>query len=164
MNPIKKVLAPIDLSGDSLETVRFAADLARRYEASLTILHVYQTALHRLPEGQVFTAPAQPAVVGAAVERLAAAKTEALAAGAQVVETLLLPGGVSEAIVHVAAEQGYDLIVMGRHERRGCDRMLFGSLTESVSRTAPCPLVSMRLTGNQTGVPRAAPVAHDTGA
>ena len=153
MNPVKKILVPIDLSAHSLETVRFAADMARRYAASLTILHVHSNALNRFPEGHAPAGPNQPTLLIAATRQLSAAKAEAMAAGTQDIEVLLIAGGPSAEIVHLAAEQGYDLIVMGTHQRTGCERIMFGSVTESVLRAAPCPLVSVRLSDTNASAP-----------
>jgi len=36
------------------------------------------------------------------------------------------------------------LIVMGTHGRRGVSRALLGSVTETVVRTAPCPVLTVR--------------------
>jgi len=44
-----------------------------------------------------------------------------------------------EVIVDTAKELGSDLIVMGTHGRKGLDRLLLGSVTEKVVRTAHCP-------------------------
>ena len=158
MNPVKKILAPIALSTDGFETVRFAADLARRYEASLTILHVYQPALS---EGHALARPTLPTLLIEAARQLAAAKHEALAAGLREVEMLLVPGGIAEEIVRLARDQAYDLIVMGTSASHGCDRMLFGSVSETVLRTAPCPLVSIRLSAGGPRVAEPAQASHD---
>jgi nucleotide-binding universal stress UspA family protein len=50
----------------------------------------------------------------------------------------------ADTIVAYAADHDIDLVVMGTHGRRGVDRMLFGSVTEEVVRTVPCPTLTVR--------------------
>jgi nucleotide-binding universal stress UspA family protein len=53
--------------------------------------------------------------------------------------------GDARDVIDRSAEQiGADLIVMGTHGRRGIRRALLGSVAESVVRTAPCPVLTMR--------------------
>ena len=47
-------------------------------------------------------------------------------------------GDARHAILDVAEEWGPDVIVLGSHGRRGIDRFLLGSVSESVVRHAPC--------------------------
>ena len=49
------------------------------------------------------------------------------------------------AIVDTACEWPADLIVLGSHGRRGFDRLLLGSVAESVVRYAPCSVEIVRL-------------------
>ncbi len=53
-------------------------------------------------------------------------------------------GDPSEAIAEMAASGAFDLIVMGTQSRKGFDRILLGSVSEKVVRTAPCPVLTVR--------------------
>jgi nucleotide-binding universal stress UspA family protein len=53
-------------------------------------------------------------------------------------------GDAREVIDNVAEKIGADLIAMGTHGRRGVKRMLLGSVAESVVRSAPCPVLTIR--------------------
>ena len=145
MKPIEKILVPVDFSAHSAEALRFAADLARRYAASLDLLHVFQTMTYALPEGYVVPSPEQlDAIMKHFQQELETAKRSALAAGAPSVETTLLQGGVASAILRVAEERHHDLIVMGTHGRTGMKHMLLGSVAEHIVRVAPCPVLTVR--------------------
>src|SRR3954463_6900992 len=116
MKPIQKILVPIDFSTHSAEATRLAADLARRYGASMTVVHALQILTYAMPEGYVVPTPEQFAVIVSQLEgQLAGVKKDALAAGASNVETKLLQGGATAEILRVAEEDGIDLIVMGTH-------------------------------------------------
>jgi nucleotide-binding universal stress UspA family protein len=50
----------------------------------------------------------------------------------------------AERIVRYVDDEDVDLVVMGTHGRRGVERMLLGSVTEEVVRTAPAPVMTVR--------------------
>lgn len=145
MKPFSKILVPVDFSTHSAEAVRYAADLSRRYEASVTLAHVYQPIAYPLPEGFVLHTAAQLANMMLEFGKLLeAAKADAEAAGALRVETEMLQGIASSEIVRFAGESGHDLIVMGTHGRTGIKHALLGSVAEKVVREAPCPVLTLR--------------------
>lgn len=51
---------------------------------------------------------------------------------------LLRVGPVADTIVTVANELNVDLIVLGTHDRRGLERLVYGSVAERVLHEAPC--------------------------
>jgi nucleotide-binding universal stress UspA family protein len=56
-------------------------------------------------------------------------------------ESRVLEGDPSEALVAAAVQEQADLIVLGSHGRRGMQRLLLGSVAETVVRTAPLPVL-----------------------
>jgi nucleotide-binding universal stress UspA family protein len=52
-------------------------------------------------------------------------------------------GSVPQQIAAVAKENSADLIVMSPRHRRGLRHLLFGSVTDTVTRTSPCPVLSL---------------------
>ena len=50
-------------------------------------------------------------------------------------------GDPSEEIARVAAEGGFDLIVVGSRERGAVAEILLGSVSKTLVRTAPCPVL-----------------------
>lgn len=63
------------------------------------------------------------------------------------VETFVRLGTPHEVIRHYADDIDAELIVMGTHGRTGVDRMLIGSVTEKVVRTADVPVVTVSRNG-----------------
>jgi nucleotide-binding universal stress UspA family protein len=147
MANFKKILVPVDFSPHSAEAVRVAADIAEQYHGSITLVHVHDPLPYALPsEFDVFT-PAQEARLIAEFEkRLAVTQRAAESAGAQRVETRLLHGQPSTAIVDAARSGQFDLIVMGTHGRTGIKHALLGSVAERVVRNAPCPVLTAKAT------------------
>jgi len=145
MTPFRKILVPVDFSVHASEAIRAAADLAKRYDAALTLVHVYETVAYALPDGFVlFTGSQLADMLSEFEKRLAAAKRDAEAAGATRVEVKQLQGAAAVEIVEFAKENGFDLIVMGTHGRRGLQHALMGSVAERVVRTAPCPVLTLK--------------------
>ncbi len=53
-------------------------------------------------------------------------------------------GKPAESILAAAQSQRCDTIVMGTHGRRGLDRLLLGSVAQSVVRDAPCTVIVVK--------------------
>lgn len=152
MKPIHKILVPVDYSAHSHEAIRAAADLSIRYDASVTIVHVFEllsgveaSLAYSLPEGYMLFTPQQVEDVTNEYKKLLeGAKREAEAAGARRVETRQLQGTPAFAILDLAKTESFDLIVMGTHGRTGFGRVMLGSVAERVLRAAPCPVFTVR--------------------
>lgn len=145
MTAFTKILVPVDFSSHSQSAIRAAADLSKRYDASVTLVHVYQPVALTLPDGYVLYTPSQMAdLLSAFDKQLKASKKEAEAAGALRVETSLLQGVIASEILEFAKQQGSDLIVMGTHGRTGIRHVVMGSVAERVLRMAHCPVLTVK--------------------
>ena len=139
---IQHILAPVDFSSPSLDALEFATQVADRFGARLTLLHVLEPVYHdlELGLGRIEDEPRKRAHGEAQLDELArAVKRCGVAAG-----SLILGGIPSESILVHARGQGCDLIVMGTHGRRGLTRFWCGSVAEAVLRQAPCPVLTVR--------------------
>ncbi|HTM45045.1 MAG TPA: universal stress protein [Polyangiaceae bacterium] len=145
MAPFKKILVPVDFSPSSAAALSAAVDFAKRYDAALTVVHVYQPVDFGLPEGFVSYTPVQLSELLAALNKqLDKAKADAVAAGAPQVDGKLLQGVIASEIVGCAKEGKYDLIVISTHGRTGVGHLLMGSVAEKVVRHATCPVLTLR--------------------
>ena len=61
------------------------------------------------------------------------------------VEHRLEEGDAAEEILRVARETACDLVVMGSHGRTWLERALMGSVAAKVLRSAPCPVLTVRV-------------------
>jgi len=140
-----KILVPVDFSDCSTEAIRLGSELARRFEAKLTLLHVFQPFSYVIPDGYVlYSANQLGALLSAFDAQLASAKKEAEAAGAPAVTTTQLQGVPAQEISDLAKAEKFDLIVMGTHGRTGLQHVLLGSVAERVVRHAECPVLTVR--------------------
>jgi len=57
---------------------------------------------------------------------------------------VILEGKPAAEIVRYAREKEIDLIVIGTQGKRGIERILLGSVAESIIRTAPCKVLVVK--------------------
>lgn len=146
MKPFAKILVPHDLSAHADHALEVAADLARRYEARVSIVHVVEPALQPMPGAFMLYPSSQlPAYLDAIQQKLEGLALQLRGSGVMVVDTKVLDGVTATEIVRFAAEGGYDLVVMGTHGRSGVSHALLGSVAERVVRTAKCPVLTSRM-------------------
>lgn len=140
----KQVLCPIDLEASAGHPLAYAAAIARWYGSTLTVQHIVPT-FDAIPimSGD-FVTPAQvvPPVsredVLAEMKRIAEPIT-----GTTKVTFRADEGEPTAAILERALELPANLIVLGTHARRGIQRLLLGSVTESVLHDAACPVLAV---------------------
>ncbi len=145
MTPFSTLLVPIDFAAHSAEAVSRAVDLAKRYDAALLLVYVYEPADYPVPEGYVVYTSEQLQRITAEIQRrLNAAQRDAEAAGARRVSSRLLQGSAAQAIIDLARDERVDLIVMGTHGRTGVDRWVMGSVAEKVVRGAHCAVLTVK--------------------
>jgi nucleotide-binding universal stress UspA family protein len=135
---IERILCPTDLSRESADALRYAVALARAYNAKLFLLNCTKfKSAGEEPESKHLSMETARAFQGGLCCHLG------LAAFNQINwEPLAIKNvqDVGEAIAHQAAKHKIDLIVM-RSRRRPYAALLLGSTAETVSRTAPCPVL-----------------------
>lgn len=126
--PLRRILSPIDLSEASREPFQVAADLAARAGAELVALHILES-------------PAEKNGGQAADELCDWVPPEARVRCS--VREVLREGMPAERIVAEAKTVRAGLIVLGARPRSYLGGLMFGSTTEAVIRTAPCPVLSI---------------------
>ena len=140
----KNILVPTDLSDGAEEALDYACELARQFGATVHLINVIGIPVLGVPElGVALTSTVIDTMVRdnqTALEQLADRKRNLAPIG----QILLRTGDARDVINQAAKEVGADLIVMGTHGRRGVTRALLGSVTETVVRTAPCPVLTVR--------------------
>lgn len=144
MNAFHRILVPTDFSDAAQAATHIASDLSRRFEAPLTIVYVFERTVYPLPDDVLFTSEQLGRMFAEFNQLLASAQRQALDAGATAVTTRLLHGWAPEEVTRFASEEGFDLIVMGTHGRRGIKHLVLGSVAERVVRTAHCPVLTVR--------------------
>ena len=144
--PFQHIVCAVDFSEQSQWALTLALELAQEADANLTLMHALEIPpeLAALPTDTESDIPA----VRAAAEAAALVRLRALvppdAHTYCTIHTEVREGRADREILHVAAEQRADLIVLGVHGRSLFDRLIFGSNTHGVLCHASCPVLVAR--------------------
>ena len=152
---IKRILVPTDFSSSSRRALDYAAGVARKFDASLHLVHVCEV----------------PSMITASMDAYAIAYTDwnqrlgeeaerelakiAVRHGLRVTTEVLF-GSPASSIVEAADTNNADLIVMGTHGHDAVMHLMMGNVAERVVRTAPCPVLTVREPREREGMKRQA--------
>jgi nucleotide-binding universal stress UspA family protein len=141
----KHLVVPTDFGEPAQAALNFAIELATKYEAKLTLLHVYGVPTVYYPDA-----------VSWPLEELGkAAQTSLDTAVAQVrgrwpnTEGHVAVGDPRESILKFAKDSSADLLVIGTHGRRGLAHLVLGSVAEWLVRMAPLPVLTVSTKATQ---------------
>jgi nucleotide-binding universal stress UspA family protein len=145
MLEIKLILCPIDFSEFSVRAYQYALSLAEHYRAKLVAKHIVE--LWRYPYADYVASQGdyqefRRALREGGKERLREFVKKHTHDEIQP-ELVVHEGIAADSVLSFAQERKADLIVMGTHGRRGFDRLVLGSVTDRVMRTAPCPVLAI---------------------
>lgn len=147
----KRILVPTDFSETASAALDVAADLAQATGGEIFLLHVNAIPDLGVPIGiDVSTFPTWSGFQAMLRERLSAVHgamgdiKHRLAGKGIAITEVVRDGMPAQEIAGAAKELGADLIVMGRHGRRGVAHLLLGSTTDEVLRTSAVPVLAVR--------------------
>lgn len=144
MENYKHILLAVDFSDHTDAIAERAQDLANRYQAKLSLLHV----VDNLPIVDTVNGPIIPYEIDLTEQIMESAKVRLtkLAERFMISETnrFLELGSPKIEIVRIADENAVDLIVVGSHGRHGL-ALLLGSTANGVLHHAKCDVLAVRL-------------------
>ena len=140
--PVRRILVATDRSATAERAVRFAAEMASRYDAELLVLQVI------VPSSEAGATQATQASYAAKDLELYAREV----AGERGRARVLVDDDPSAAIVEAADEDAVDVVVVGNAGMSGRKEFLLGNVPNHVSHNARCTVVIV----NSTGEPREA--------
>jgi universal stress protein A len=151
---LQKILLPTDFSDYAATATQYACELATRFDAELHILHTLET--HPASTPAFVMGLALPTYIHefrTAAEKSIAGVLDPQWSKGRTVIPAVLEGSPKVEIVRYARQQNIDLIVLATHGRTGLAHVLMGSVAESVVRTAPCPVLTVRPEAHQFVMP-----------
>ena len=168
MKKIEKILAPTDLSESSLPGLRYALDLGKTIGAEVTVFQVFDSYNEFLQHGEKIREKAarDPAfrvpnpylpfdefknIAGLneelecqiALRRFLEDHFSDLLASVRTREKIEV-GKIDKKVVEEAKKECTDLIVISAPARTPLAHLLMGSVSETIARDAPCPVLSIR--------------------
>ncbi|RPI29492.1 MAG: universal stress protein [Acidobacteria bacterium] len=160
MLPFAKILSTTDFSEASYEGVCRAAELAKWFNAELSLVYVVPT-IPTLPPGPNygFEIPEyEEALLNNADERLRDFIRDHLP-GDMSIKPIVAYGDAAKEIVRIAREEGVSLIAMATHGLSGWRHLVSGSVTEKVIRLADCPVLAIRIPRHDQRLAQTPPAA-----
>ncbi len=144
MREIKKILCAVDLSTHSKTIAEYAITFAKQTGAEIVVVYtapsLSQYVGFHVPPNTIENFVGE--IVTGAEKSMDSFVTEHFPG--VIAKGHVLVGYAAEEIVEKAEEENVDLIIMGTHGRKGLDRMLFGSVAESVVKNAKQPVLTIR--------------------
>lgn len=144
MISFKKILCPIDYSDSSFNVLKYAIEMTIKDSAMLYLMYV--------ADENVFDSGGLKfeSELGPDSETIAGMEKKLMNNIPQKIqhlikaETLIRVGAPVDVILKVAHDKKADLIVMGSDGRTDITQNIIGSVTESIIRNAPCPVLCIR--------------------
>jgi len=141
---MKKILVPTDFSKEADNALRVAAQLAKKHDAEIYLLHLIELPLSQidalsshsdLPEAMFFMKLAH--------KRFEDVMAEDYLQGITVHETVEFHQSFTD-LIKTCHKNEVDLIIMGSHGTSGFKEMFIGSNTEKVVRTSDIPVLVIK--------------------
>ena len=145
MELINKILVPIDFSDYSKSALKYAAQIAKFFDASITLVYVVEPMIYPadFSMGQVAIPSTDMHLHERAEEELKTLANSVIDSSIKV-DITLKNGKPFVEINETAQEIDADLIIIATHGHTGVEHILFGSTAEKVVRKAPCPVLTLR--------------------
>lgn len=144
----KKILVAIDDSATSRVALAEAIHIARTSNAKLYITHVVdETLLNMHGHAKLDMGSSDDAAVSLSAAGkllLANALQEAEGIDAEAILLEAFKRGIADVIDEKAKELGVDLIIIGRHGRRGLATLILGSVAEQLAKIADASVLLVR--------------------
>ena len=143
MRPYRHLMAAVDFASDTEQVCERAAELARMYQAGLSLIHVVEPII---VEPAYDVLPALPAGFDAQMQSQARKELVKIGDryGVPPERCWLEVGSTKTRILRRAEEERIDLIVLGSHGRHGV-ALLLGSTANAIPHGAPCDVLAVRI-------------------
>lgn len=138
---ISKILVPVDGSEHANKAMQYALDLAKKYEAKVTLIHIVARPLYAYDAAIAVDVSSSLLAEGREILRRAQEMLDRLGFSA---ESKLVEGNPAEEILRLADSEQSDLIVMGSRGLNPVKAFFLGSVSNRVSHYAKCPVLIVK--------------------
>jgi len=139
----KNILVPYDGSSHSKHAFKVALDMAKKYNSKLSMVVVLDTSPGYWAQSSLW----DKAIGGA--RTLVTKEFESFESAAKKVQVsfhseIIESHSITKTIVSYSKSKKIDLIVMGAQGITGWDKLILGSVTDSVAHRVRCPVLIVR--------------------
>jgi universal stress protein A len=143
--PIKRIVCCTDFSENAEAAFTAALEMAEKYTADLTVIHVLPPPINPTLADTGWIMPEEPREsLVQQIEELMAQKYGSRMNGRVDYRLLVLDGHVSSEIIKFLNENPIDVVVMGAFGLSGMGLVIFGSVAKRVAHKAPCSVMLVR--------------------
>ena len=139
--PVQNILVLTDFSACSQKALLYAANIARRHNSKLTLLHMVAPQFSLVPQQA-----RRDEALRAALSEMKQFHADLVSHGVlrdSHYQLLVRQGKSWNVISRILRLQGTDLVVMGTRGRTGLKKFILGSFAEGFFRKAPCPVLTV---------------------
>ena len=147
MNSYRHILFAADFSEEALQVGTRAKDMAQRYGAQLSLVHVIEQVAVSAGYDVLPVLPVLPELPADTLREAARGALQQLAVRLEIQDVeqrIEMVVSTKEGILETARELSADLIVVGSHGRHGL-ALLLGSTANAVLHGAPCDVLAVRI-------------------
>jgi nucleotide-binding universal stress UspA family protein len=139
---IDTILLATDFSGASEKAAAFAKAIARRFGATLEMVHVVDPSAIPICDEVAIAMPPHERAIAEAAERM---RTQVSFVEDGVVTKSFTTDGhdAAQTLLQLAQKHNADLIVAGTQSKSGVERLVLGSTAEKLIRSAKCPVLTL---------------------
>ena len=142
---IQNIACCTDFSENADAAFHMAAEMAEKYNASLTIIHVLPPPVNPLLSDTDWMMPDEPrdGIINK-IEKNMQEKYAAQVPESTDVKIVVLDGHVSSEIIKYLEENRLDLVVVGSYGLTGMELVFFGSVAKRIAHKSPCSVLIAR--------------------
>ncbi|NOQ44494.1 MAG: universal stress protein [Nitrosopumilus sp.] len=139
----KNILVPYDGSSHSKHAFKVALDMAKKYNSKLSMVNVLDISSRHWGNSSLWDKAMSNAKNHITKEFKSfefAAKKAKVPFNSEIIDNK----SVTKTIVSYSKSKKFDVMVMGAHGTSGLDKLVLGSVTDSVAHRVRCPVLIVR--------------------
>jgi universal stress protein A len=145
---IQHILVPVDYSSCSRAALRFAVELAEKYQATIDVVHVWDRPSYVSDVMMTTTEPVSGKSLLRLIQENAQRDLDEFLKGIELPHGMiaggrLISGDPASALLQELKHGKHDLVVVGTHGRTGLSHVLLGSVAEKLARLSPVPVLTV---------------------
>ncbi len=139
----KNILVPYDGSSHSKHAFKVALDMAKKYNSKLSMVNVLDISSRHLGNSSLWD-KAMSGAKNIITKEFESFESTAKKAKVPFHSEIIDNKSVTKTIVSYSKSKKFDVMVMGAHGTSGFDKLVLGSVTDSVIHRVRCPVVIVR--------------------
>ena len=145
---IQQIACCSDFSDNAEDAFNMAVEMAQKYKASLTVIHVLPPPVNPLLSDADWGLQdeSRDGIINK-IEKNMQEKYAAHVPESVAVKIVVLDGHVSSEIIKYLGENKMDLVVVGSYGLTGMELVFFGSVAKRIAHKAPCSVLIARKHG-----------------